>query len=77
MTTITVEIDKKEDLSDLTAYIDRLGLKYEVEEGEELLYTHEVKKMLDERYDDYKNGGGMISQAESQQRIRDLLASKK
>lgn len=32
MTTLTVEIDKKEDLSNLTEYFNRLGLRYEVDE---------------------------------------------
>jgi len=32
MTILTVEIDKKEDLSNLTEYFNRLGLRYEVGE---------------------------------------------
>ena len=33
MTILTVEIDKKEDLSSLTEYFNRLGLRYEVGEN--------------------------------------------
>lgn len=77
MTTLTIEIDKKEDLSSLTEYIKRLGLRYEVDEDEELVYTDEVKKMLDERYDDCVNDINMISAEESKKEIRDLLASRK
>jgi len=77
MTTPTVEIDKKEDLSSLIDYISRLGLKYGIEENEGMEYTDEVKKMLDERYDDCINGINMISQEESKQGIRDLLNSKR
>ncbi len=77
MTTITVEIDKKEDLSNLTEYINRLGLKYEVDENEGLLYTDDIKNTLDERYDEYKNGIDLISQQESKQKIQELLAAKK
>ena len=77
MTTITVEIDKKEDLSNLTEYINRLGLKYEVDENAGLLYTDDVKKTLDERYEEYKNGIGLISQQESKRKIQELLAAKK
>lgn len=77
MTTLTIEIDKKEDLSSLTEYIKRLGLRYEVDEDEELVYTDEVKKMLDERYDDCSNDINMISAEESKKEIRDLLASRK
>ena len=77
MTTITVEIDKKEDLSNLTEYIDRMGLKYEVDEHVGLLYTDEIKNTLDERYDDYKNGIDLVTQADSQQKINELLASKR
>ncbi|MCO5945565.1 hypothetical protein [Mucilaginibacter flavidus] len=77
MTTITVEIDKKEDLSNLTEYINRLGLKYEVDDNEGLLYTDDVKNTLDERYDEYKNGIDLISQQESKQKIQELLAAKK
>jgi hypothetical protein len=79
MTTLTIEIDKKEDLSNLTEYIDRLGLRYEVEEDEDadFEYTDEVKRMLDERYEDCINGKNMISAEESQRQIRELLASRK
>lgn len=77
MTTLTIEIDKKEDLSSLTEYIKRLGLRYEVDEDEELVYTDEVKNMLDERYDDCVNDINMISAEESKKEIRDLLASRK
>jgi len=77
MTTITVEIDKKEDLSNLTEYINRLGLKYEVDENEGLLYTDDIKNTLDKRYDEYKNGVDLINQQESKQKIQELLAAKK
>jgi hypothetical protein len=78
MTTITVEIDKDKDLSDLKQFIDRMGLKYEVEEDEGLLYTDELEKLLDIRYEEYKNGSvEMISAIESQKKIHALLASKK
>ena len=44
MTTITVEINKDKDLSDLKQFIDRMGLKYQVDEDEEPVYTEELKK---------------------------------
>ena len=43
MTTITVEIDKDKDLAALKNFIGGLGLKYEVEENEGLVYSDEIK----------------------------------
>jgi len=77
MTTITVEIDKDKDLSALKEFIGRLGLKYHVEDEEALLYTDEVKIMLDKRYADYQDGKEMVRAEESQQRIQSLLAGKR
>ncbi len=53
MTTITVEIDKDKDLLALKEFTRRLGLKYQVEEREGLLYTDVVKNMYNQRYNDY------------------------
>ena len=78
MTTITVEIDKYKYLSYLKKFIDQLGLKYQVEENEDLLYTDEIKNLLDKRYSDYKSGlVDMVSSSESQEKIQALLAAKK
>ena len=76
MTTITVEIGKDKDLSALKEFIGRLGLNYHVDEREGLLYTEDVKNMLDKRYNDYLEGAvEMVSAEESQKKIQDLLAA--
>ena len=75
MTTLTVEIDKDKDLSAVKEFIGRLGLKYHEEDTEGLLYTDEIKNVLDERYDDYLKGKvDLVGATESQKRIQDLLA---
>lgn len=56
MTTLTVEIDKVQDLSAVKEFISQLGLNYEVYEQEELRYTDEIKQNLDNRYEEYKEG---------------------
>lgn len=77
MTTLTIEIDKDNDLSALKEFIDQLGLKYEVAENNVLLYTDEMKNMLDKRYADYKEGiTEMVSKDESRERVQALLATK-
>lgn len=77
MTTFTVEIDKDKHLSALKEFVDNLGLNYQVDEREGLLYTDEVKNLLDKRYQDYKDGlVELLSAEESQKKIKDLLASK-
>jgi hypothetical protein len=74
MTTLTVEIDKDEDLSDLKEFINRLGLRYHVDDS---IYTEQVKAMLDERCDDYRyNKVEMVSSEDSQKRIEALLANQ-
>ena len=76
MTTLTVEIGKDKDLSALKEFADRLGLKYQVEEREGMLYTDEVKNMLDKRYHDYREGiVELIRAGESQKKIHDLLTA--
>jgi hypothetical protein len=74
MTTITVEINKDRDLSAIKDFIGGLGLKYQIEENDGLLYNDEVKNMLDKRYNDYQEGMEMVSAEESQKKIKDLLA---
>jgi hypothetical protein len=77
MTTITVEIGKDKDLSALKEFIGRLGLNYQVDEREGVLYTEDVKNMLDKRYNDYLEGAvEMTSAEESQRKIKNLLAVK-
>ncbi len=77
MTTLTVEIGKDKDLLALKEFADGLGLKYQVEEREGMLYTDEVKNMLDKRYHDYHEGMvATVSADESQKKIQDLLAAK-
>ena len=77
MTTFTVEIDKDKHLSALKEFVDNLGLNYQVDEREGLLYTDEVNNLLDKRYQDYKDGlVELLSAEESQKKIKDLLASK-
>jgi len=77
MTTFTVEIDKDKDLSTLKEIAGKLGLKYQVDEREGLLYTDDLKNMLDKRYQEYQDGAvELINAKESQKRIQDLLASK-
>lgn len=47
-------------------------------EDSALEYTEEVKKELDRRYDEYKNGNAkMISAAESRKRMQKLLKAHK
>jgi len=77
MTTFTVEIDKDKDLSALKEIAGKLGLKYQVDERDGLLYTDDLKNMLDKRYQEFKDGAvELINAKESQKRIQDLLASK-
>ena len=77
MTTFTVEIDKDKDLSALKEIAGKLGLKYQVDEREGLLYTDDLKNMLDKRYQEFKDGAvELIDARESQKRIQELLASK-
>ncbi|HWZ03941.1 MAG TPA: hypothetical protein VNX40_10065 [Mucilaginibacter sp.] len=76
MTTLTIEIDKDKDLSALKEFIGHLGLKYQIEENEGLLYTDELKNELDRRYAEYQQGKEMVSAEESQKRIQNLLVSK-
>ena len=77
MTTITVEIGEDKDLSALKDFIGQLGLKYQVEEREGILFTDEVKSMLDKRYHDYQEGiVEMVSAEESQKKIQELLTAK-
>jgi hypothetical protein len=75
MTTITVEIDRANDLSALEEFIGRLGLKYHVKEQGGLVYTDELKSMLDGRYADYLKGNvNLVDAEESKKRIQELLA---
>ncbi len=78
MTTITVKIDKENDLSAMKELIDRLGLQYQVEDAGDGLYTNEFKNMIDQRYEDYLNGKAeIISEEESRERVKNLLAAQK
>jgi hypothetical protein len=77
MTTFTVEIDKAKDLSALKEFVDRLGLSYQVEERAGVLYTEDLKNMLDRRYQDYQEGKvELVSADESRKKIEELLAAK-
>lgn len=77
MATITVEVNKDKDLSAVKEFIARLGLKYHVKDSEGLLYTDEIKSMLDNRYNDYLQGKvDLIDGEESRERIQGLLADK-
>ena len=77
MTTFTVEIDKDKHLSALKEFVGNLGLNYQVEERDGLLYTDEVKNMLDKRYEDYREGKvELVSAEDSQKKIKDLLAAR-
>lgn len=64
MTTITIEIDREQDLSALKEVIDQMGLKYEVEEYDHLEYTDEFKAMLDKRYEEYLRDPSKVITAE-------------
>ncbi len=46
-------------------------------EQEEMEYTEEFKKELDRRYAYYINGGKMVTAAESEKQIRELLKKGK
>ncbi|HXL58509.1 MAG TPA: hypothetical protein VN958_19740, partial [Chitinophagaceae bacterium] len=46
-------------------------------EQDEWEYTDEFKAELDRRYEYYKNGGKMISAAEADAQIKEILDSKK
>jgi len=75
MTTLAVEIDGDNDLSTLKALINKLGLKYRVEQNVGVLYTDEIKSELDKRYAAYRHGMEMVSSEESQQKIQSLLSA--
>lgn len=78
MTTITVEIDKDKDLSALKAYLLKSGFKFEIDEQEDFQYTDDLKMMVNERYEGYKNGKvALISPEESQNQIHKLLSKDK
>jgi len=47
------------------------------EEQPENDYSDEFKAELDSRYEEYKNGGILISEAEANKRIRKIIKSKK
>ena len=46
-------------------------------EQDEMEYSDEFKKELDQRYEYYKNGGKMISASEADKKISNILAGKK
>lgn len=46
------------------------------EETEASGYSAAFKKELDSRYDEYKNGGALISEAEVEKRIKRIINSK-
>lgn len=78
MTTITVEIDKDKDLSALKTYLLKSGFKFEIDEQEDFQYTDDLKMMVNERYEGYKNGKvALISPEESQNQIHKLLSKDK
>lgn len=79
MTTITVEIDKDQDLSAIKEFIAKLGLTYNiVVDDESLSYTDDIKNMLDKRYSDYLEGNvTLIDSEESKNRIKNLIAAQK
>jgi hypothetical protein len=73
MTTITVEITKDKDLTAIKEFIAQLGLKFRVADTELLVYTDELKNMLDQRYADYQAGNiNLISEEESRQKIQKI-----
>jgi hypothetical protein len=55
MATITIEIDKGQDVSALKDYLSQSGYRYEFDE-EEVEYTPEFKAELDRRYEEYVSG---------------------
>jgi hypothetical protein len=44
-----------------------------VEEAEMVEYSDEFKKELDSRYEEYKNGGKLVSEAEAKRRIKAII----
>ena len=77
MTTITVEIEADKDLSALKEFINQLGLKYQVEEENALIFTEELKNLLDNRQQNYLAGNvSILSADESQNRVQNLLRDK-
>ncbi|MBD0294947.1 MAG: hypothetical protein ICV84_07070 [Flavisolibacter sp.] len=46
------------------------------EEGGMVEYSEEFKKELDSRYEEYKNGGKVISEAEVKRRIKQIINGK-
>ena len=46
------------------------------EEDQESAYSDEFKKELDSRYEEYINGGKLISEAEANKRIRKIIKGK-
>lgn len=46
------------------------------EEGEMVEYSDEFKKELDSRYEEYKNGGKLVSEAEAKRRIKAIINGK-
>ncbi len=77
MTTLTIEVDKDKDLTAIKEFIGRLGLKYQVDAGESLLYTDDLKRELDKRYTEYKEGRiELVDEAESKRRIQNIISGK-
>ncbi len=42
-------------------------------EDEDVRYSEEFKKELDSRYEEYKNGGEIVSEKEANQRIKKII----
>ena len=66
---------KKENFLKATEYIKQLGSGHESAGNDDSYYTDDIKNILDERYNDYKNGIDMVDQDESRRKIHELLAS--
>jgi len=47
-----------------------------VEETEAVEYSDEFKKELDSRYEEYKSGGKLVSEAEAKRRIKAIINRK-
>lgn len=77
MATLTVEIDRTNDLSAVKDFIERLGLSYQVKETDIMQYSEGLQSIMDKPYTSFEAGPeSKISKEESKRRIQEMLITK-